>query len=75
MVSTRPACCIVVVQQDLLWIMLKRLRCIGWLQRRALMAHSTAWESYTSFAKALLETALNRCGGSSLLPPKDILLH
>ncbi len=53
----------------------KRLRFIGWLQRRALMKHSAAWASCTSMAMAVIKMTLKRCGCSSLLPPKDILKH
>ena len=51
----------------------KLLRCIGWLQRRALMAHSAGWAKCSAMAMALLKTTLKGCGGTSLLPPKDIL--
>ena len=71
--STRSASCIISVQEELRGITSKRLRFIGWLQRRALMAHSAAWATCMIVAKALLKTTLKRCGGSSLLPPKDIL--
>jgi hypothetical protein len=50
----------------------KRLRCIGWLQRRALLTQRTVWATCTSVAIASLETALKRCGGGGKLPPKDI---
>jgi hypothetical protein len=60
---------------DLCMIAPKRLRFIGWLQRRALMKHSAAWASCTSMAMALIKMTLKRCGCSSLLPPKDILKH
>ena len=72
MASSRSARCIVTVKEDLRRITPKRLRFIGWLQRRALMRHSTAWATCTTGAKALLKTKLKRCGGTSLLLPKDI---
>jgi len=53
----------------------KLLRCIFSLQRRTLMRRSAALASCTSQAMALLKTTLKRCGGGSLLPPKDILKH
>ena len=43
--------------------------------RLALMWHSTAWATCTALALVLLKTTLQRCGFSSLLPPKDILKH
>ena len=51
----------------------KRLRCISSLHRRTLMRRSTAWAACTS--EALPKTTLKRCGCTSLLPPKDILMH
>ena len=53
---------------------MRRKRCFGWPQHRALMALITPW-ACTSIAKVLIKTALKRCGGTSLLPHKDILQH
>ncbi len=39
------------------------------------LVKATAWESCTLMALVLLKTALKRCGGTSLLPPKGILMH
>ncbi len=74
-VSTRSACCMVGVKEDLRGIASKRVRCIGWLQRRALMRHSSSWDTCTTMALALLMTKLKRGGCTGLLPPKDILGH
>ena len=73
--STRSACCISVVKEALRRMTPKLLRCIGWLQRRTLMRRRSAWASCTTMAMALLKTTLKRYGGTSLLPPKDILRH
>ena len=51
------------------------LHFIGWLLHRALIWRRTNWASCTARALALLETTLKRCGGASLLPPKDIPQH
>ena len=69
------ACCIILVEEALRRITPKRLRCIGWLQRRTLMRRRTAWAVCTTNALALLMTLLRRCGCTSLLPPKEILQH
>jgi hypothetical protein len=73
--SSRSASCIKTVKRTFEKITPKRLRFIGWLQRRALMPHSAFSVKCTKMAKALLKAVLKRFGGSSLLLPKDILTH
>ena len=74
-VSACSGCCIGMVEDALRRMTPKLLRCIFSLQRRTLMRRSAALASCTSQAMALLKTTLKRCGGGSLLPPKDILMQ
>ena len=53
----------------------KRLRFIGWLQRRALNPHNAYSAKCTKLAEALLKAILKHFGGSSVLLPKEILAH
>jgi TPR repeat protein len=50
--QTRSACCIRMVKEDSRRMMPKRLRFIGWLQRRALMRHSASSAASTPMALA-----------------------
>ena len=59
------------VEEALRRITPKLLRCIGSLQRRTFTGRSGSWASCTLKAWALLKTPQKRCGGTSLLPPKD----
>ena len=73
--SSRSASCMKTVKEDLNKITPKRLRFIGWLQRRALNPHSAYSAECTKMAKALLKAILKHFGGSSVLLPKEILPH
>jgi hypothetical protein len=53
-VRSRSACCIITVKEDLRGITPRRLRFIGWLQRRALMRRSSSWVKCTTMALTLL---------------------
>ena len=55
--------------------LVSRVQVYPWLQRRTLMGRSATWAACTTVALALLKTSLKRCGFTSLLPPKDILIH